>query len=617
MRLLLINPALPESFWSFRWALESVLGGKRSLNPPLGLATLAALCPPGWEVRIVDENVEPLPLKPEADLIGIGGMGVQTPRQKQLLRYYREAGYRVAAGGSYASLCPEEYFDLADHVIAGEAEYLWPRFCADLERGAPQALYRETGNVRLEDSPTPRFDLLKLERYATATLQLSRGCPYRCDFCDIIVMFGRKPRYKAPEQIGRELDALRGLGARKVFFVDDNFIGNKARAKETLRYLAEYQERHGRRLRFGTEASLNLADDPELLHLFREAGFEWAFLGLETPDPETLREAAKTQNIAGDMLGAVRRIHAAGIDILAGFIVGFDRDTPAVFGKQRRFILDSGIMVAMVGLLTALPRTPLYERLKREGRLVEGAAHGDNTNARSNIIPKSMSVEEMGAGYKRLYAELLADGAIAERIRNKLSHFGTPARLVRERPLEAARIVWNLLARGIARGGLARAWHFLRSLPLARPRQLPLAVNDWISGLAMRDYAERHFGLPAARAAMSPERALARLRASLARWRGAVHLDLRRTPRAEPQIAVRVTGVLDRALARRLARNLRKVLERSRARVVLALESLGEQRDLERLVRALGRHGDRVRIVVGEGLRELLRCEPPVPAPQS
>jgi hypothetical protein len=340
------------------------------------------------------------------------------------------------------------------------------------------------------------------------------------------------------------------------------------------------------------------------MRLFREAGFEWAFLGLETPDADTLREAAKTQNTSGDMLSAVRRIHGAGIDILAGFIVGFDRDTPKAFDVQRRFILESGIMVSMVGLLTALPKTPLYERLQREGRLVEGAAHGDNTNARTNIVPKSMTVEEMTAGYKRLYAELLSDRGIADRIRAKLAHFGPQSNLVRERPLEAARIVWNLLARGIARGGPARIWHFLRSLPLSRPGQLPLAINDWISGLAMRDYAERHFGL--ARAEMSPEHAAARLRAALARWGHAVQLDLR----AEAQIAVRVTGLLDRALARRLARNLRAVLARSRARVVLALESLEEHRELERLMRALGRHGDRVRVVVGEGLRELLRFEP-------
>jgi hypothetical protein len=245
-------------------------------------------------------------------------------------------------------------------------------------------------------------------------------------------------------------------------------------------------------MRFGTEASLNLADDPELLALFRAAGFEWAFLGLETPDPQALREAAKTQNLSGDMLSAVRRIHAAGIDILSGFIVGFDRDTPASFELQRRFILDSGIMVAMVGLLTALPRTPLYERLKREGRLVEGAPSGDNTRARTNIVPKNMSAEQMSEGYVKLYADLLADGAIATRIRNKLAHFGALPRVRRETFLEAARIVSRLLLRGIAPGGPVRAWHFARSLPLTRPRLLPLAVNDWIAGLAMRDYAERH-----------------------------------------------------------------------------------------------------------------------------
>jgi len=497
MRLLLINPATPQSFWSFRWALEQVLQDKRALNPPLGLATVAALTPAHWQVAIADENIAALPAAPQADVIGIGGMGVQAPRQKELLARYRAAGYRVVVGGSYASLCPEEYLELADHVVAGEAEYIWPRFCADLERGNPQKLYRETGVVRLEDSPPPRFDLLDLERYATATVQLSRGCPFSCEFCDIIVMFGRKPRYKSVAAIARELDALRSQGARKVFFVDDNFIGNKARAKETLRYLADYQQRHGRVMRFGTEASLNLADDAELLALFHAAGFEWAFLGLETPDAGTLREANKAQNTGGDMLAAVRRIYAAGIDILAGFIIGFDRDTSATFAAQRRFIVDSGIIVAMVGLLTALPKTPLFERLAREGRLVPDAAHGDNTGGRSNILPKSMSVAEMTAGYRQLWRELLADSAIARRIRNKLARFGVPPDVRRETFGEATRIVWRLLRRGIAPGGPLRAWHFVRSLPLHRPQLWPLAVNDWIAALALRDYFMRHVGQPA------------------------------------------------------------------------------------------------------------------------
>ncbi|MBI5753434.1 MAG: cobalamin B12-binding domain-containing protein, partial [Hydrogenophilales bacterium] len=267
MRLLLINPKYPESFWSFKWAVDRILPGKRTINPPLGLATLAALCPPDWEVEIVDENVAPAPLAPRADLIGVCGMGVQFPRQRELLGYYRGQGYPVVAGGSYASLCPERYAALADSVVAGEAEYNWPRFCRDWEAGRARALYRETGTVAMQDSPTPRFDLLQLDQYSTATLQFSRGCPYRCEFCDIIVMFGRKPRCKSPEQVGRELDELRRRDVHNVFFVDDNLIGNKALAKDLLRYLIDYQRRHRYAFRFGTEASLNLAHDAELLQL--------------------------------------------------------------------------------------------------------------------------------------------------------------------------------------------------------------------------------------------------------------------------------------------------------------------------------------------------------------
>jgi radical SAM superfamily enzyme YgiQ (UPF0313 family) len=610
MRLLLINPRFPESFWSFRWAVEEVLPGKRSLNPPLGLATLAALCPPDWEVSIVDENVEPLPLRPQADLIGICGMGVQAARQKQLLRYYRAAGYHTVAGGSYASLCPEEYQGVADTVVAGESEYIWPVFCADFACGGARPLYRETGNVTLQDSPTPRFDLLKLERYVSATLQLSRGCPFRCEFCDIIVMFGRRPRYKSVEQIGRELDLLRALGARKVFFVDDNFIGNKAVAKEVLRFLADYQARHGRTMRFGTEASLNLAADDELMRLLRDAGFEWVFVGLETPDPQTLREARKTQNCALDPLAAVRRIHSFGIDVLAGFIVGFDRDTPAAFAAQERFIRDAGIMVAMVGLLTALPKTPLYERLAREGRVLAHVPNGDNTKLGTNIVPKSMTVEQMVQGYKGLYRSLLADRGIGERVRNKLRDFGSPPQLRRETLREALYILRNFLRRGVARGGIPRAWHFLRSLPFGRPKLIGQAVTDWISGLAMRDYVDRHF---AHAPAPSSKRALLGLRRALRYWRrrGRVRLALLRGE--SMQIAVRITGGLDAALARRLARQGRRLLEGTQTRLVLAVERLrdSERADLDRLARSLARYGDRVLIVFGEGVRDLLRIQGP------
>lgn len=255
MRLLLINPRFPESFWTFKWAIDEILPRTRATNPPLGLATLAALCPADWDITIIDENVETVPLAPEADLIGVCGMGVQFARQAELLRFYRSRGYYVVAGGSYASLCPEQFEGVADAVVAGEAEHIWPQFCADFAAGAPQPLYRETGTVALTESPTPRFDLLKLDRYSMASLQFSRGCPYRCEFCDIIVMFGRRPRVKSLEQVGRELDALRAQGVRRVFFVDDNLIGNRPQAKALLGFLAEYQSRHDYRFSFGTEAS--------------------------------------------------------------------------------------------------------------------------------------------------------------------------------------------------------------------------------------------------------------------------------------------------------------------------------------------------------------------------
>jgi radical SAM superfamily enzyme YgiQ (UPF0313 family) len=491
MKLLLINPKFPESFWSFQWAVDNVFAGKRSMSSPLGLATLAALSPETWHVEIVDENVEQVPARPDADIVGICGMTAQFERQKELMALYKRQGYFVVAGGSYASLCPEAYEGLADSVVAGEAEYVWKEFCRDYEVHAPKPLYRETGTVSLSDSPVPRFDLLKLDKYEVVGLQFSRGCPFRCEFCDIIVMFGRRPRTKSVEQVGRELDQLRQRNVRSVFFVDDNLIGNKPVAKELLKYLYEYQRAHDYWFDFGTEVSLNVAEDAELLALLRRANFEWVFIGIESPDEESLKETLKFQNVRHDMLTSVRKVYSHGINVLAGFIIGFDHDTLATFEKQHRFIMDSGIQAAMIGLLVAIPKTPLYERLKKAERLTADVA--DNTKLGTNIVPKQMEYDEMVASYRSLYWSLLENRNIAGRIRNKTRHFG-PAANSPDSFGHEVRTFFKLLVRGVLPGGFSRMFHFVRSMPLYRPTLIPMAIGEWVIGLTMRSYVDNHFG---------------------------------------------------------------------------------------------------------------------------
>jgi radical SAM superfamily enzyme YgiQ (UPF0313 family) len=607
MRLLLINPRFPDSFWSFRWAVNDILPGRRTVNPPLGLATLAALCPAGWDIRIVDENVEPIPLEPEADLIGICGMGVQFPRQSELLRYYRSRGHFVVAGGSYASLCPEKYTDLADAVIAGEAEHIWPQFCRDFEAGAAVPLYRESGSIDLTDSPTPRFDLLKLPLYTGASLQFSRGCPFRCEFCDIIVMFGRRPRVKSHEQVGRELDALRAQGVRRVFFVDDNLIGNKPQAKELMRFLRRYQEQHDYTFSFGTEASLNLAHDEELLRLFREANFSWVFIGIETPDEASLKETRKTQNTGGNILEDVRRIYAHGIDVLAGFIVGFDNDTLDTFEVQYRFVMDSGISSAMIGLLHALPRTPLYERLQKEGRLREDGQDCDNTKLGTNIVPKQMPYDEMVRRYQQLYHRLLTDHAIADRINNKMRYLRNPVYTGGFTARESAGILWRLFVRGILPGGPRRWWSFLRTVPWRSMDKLPMVIGDWITGLSMADYVARNFDA-AAEDASRAERGIASVRTALARYLEAGKLACTLRPGPTPDLSLSLNHLLDAGFYASAAAPLERLLRTTRASLTLHIESfhLAHREHFDRLLRRLARYGDRVSIVIDERVRTLL-----------
>lgn len=495
-RLLLVNPRFKPSFWSFQWLYDKVFRKYRYPVAPLGLASVAALTPAHWEVEIVDENVEELDWDRPADVVGVAGMTPQFGRQREILQRFRDAGRYVVAGGSHASLVPETLEDVADTVIAGEAEYTWPEFCCDFEAGVARPLYQEAGDVSLEDCPVPRFDLLKLDRYPLAAIQFSRGCPFRCEFCDIIVMFGRKPRTKTPEQIGVELDALRAQGVRNVFFVDDNLIGHKPKAKELLRFLGDYQRARGEPFFFGTEVSINVADDPELLQLLREAGFGWVFTGIESPSEDALKETLKFQNTRGSLVEAVRRIHQAGIGVQAGFIVGFDADDESIFERQFRFIQDAGLYVPMVGLLVAIPRTPLWTRLEAAGRLRMAVDpfinddQPDNTGPWTNIEPVQMSYSRMVRGYAALVRRLFEDRAIFERLRRHMESLEDPLPRVVLLPGDDPGHQVRFVLHGLLLAGPRRWSYFFRSLFFARGdiERFWRIIDFWIYSLSLKAF---------------------------------------------------------------------------------------------------------------------------------
>jgi radical SAM superfamily enzyme YgiQ (UPF0313 family) len=613
MKLLLINPKFAESFWSFKWAVDNVMPKEiRTINPPLGLATVAALTPEHWEIEIVDENIETIPLKPDADIVGICGMAIQFVRQKELLTFYRKQGYYVVAGGSYASLCPEEYENLADSVISGEAEYIWKQFCRDFENGSPKRLYNETGEVSLEDSPVPRFDLLKLEKYQAVSLQFSRGCPFRCEFCDIIIMFGRKPRTKTFEQVGRELDELTRFNVKNVFFVDDNFIGNKPVATKLTAYLRDYQKEHNYNFLFGTEVSLNIAQDDELLSLFREANFGWIFTGIESPDENSLKETLKFQNTRADILTSVRKIYSYGIEVLAGFIIGFDNDTIKTFDLQYNFITKSGIQSSMVGLLMAIPKTPLFDRLKKDGRLIldRDEKYIDHTKLGTNVIPKNMSYDELVNGYHDLFYRLLDDRCIADKIKNKTLYLKDP--LYRNQyPLRnQLSSLAKIIVRGIMAGGLSRIYHFIRSVPFTKPNQIPVVIQDWVVGISMRSYIDRHFVKEIEEADSLTHNYKGALENAFQGYltHGALEVSLKRVRNTASNLSISIKGLMDSDFFVGAAPHLEKFLKNTSSSITLNIEEFHEtqRHHLHKLLNQLSRYGDRIYIAVHEKFRHMV-----------
>ena len=383
MNVLLVNPEFPDTYWSFRHALP--FEGKRCAFPPLGLLTVSALLPSSWERRLVDLNIQKLKSADIewADMVMITAMLVQKDSLKEVARRAGARGKRVIIGGPYITTSVEDIPE-ANHIFLGEAEATLPQFIEDLARGQAKRHYQAAERPALLSTPPPHFQLANLKRYSAMSVQYSRGCPFSCEFCDIIEIYGRVPRTKSSQQMLAEFNALRDCGWRgTVFVVDDNFIGNKKNVRQLLPKLAAWQKANGYPFSLLTEASINLADDEPLLATMRAAGFHRVFLGIETPVEESLKEAQKSQN-RGDLLKSVKTIQSYGMEVMAGFIVGFDNDPVDIFERQIDFIRKSAIPLAMVGLLNALPDTQLWRRLEREGRLL-GEANGDNTACTLNF----------------------------------------------------------------------------------------------------------------------------------------------------------------------------------------------------------------------------------------
>jgi len=473
MKIYLIAPRNPESFWTFDRVLPSL--GKRCVFPNLSLPTVAGLTPPPHQVVLCDENVEEVDLETDADVVGLTGYVVHKRRILELADAFRRRGRFVVAGGPFTTLCPEELRDRVDVLFVGEAEYTWPQFLRDHEAGRCRAEYRQDDKPSMLDSPLPRFDLLKVNRYRSMTIQFARGCPFNCEFCDIIVMYGRRPRTKSVAQVMAEVEAIHRLGVPNIFVVDDNFIGNKKEAKALLRAIAEWQEARGYPIEFMTEVSLNVAQDDELLALMKRAHFATVFVGIESPRKASLAESNKSQNLREDIVAAVHRVQAAGIEVMAGMIVGFDSDDPSIFEEQFRFIQQARIPISMTGMLNAIPRTPLHARLQAAGRLIAESV-GDQF-VFTNIVPAGMSRRELYEGYRTLLRRLYGYGNYRRRamafILGRGGLLGSRLRAGRDDLAILSRILWSCLLLTSPR----RAWLTL-SMCLETICRRPGALRD-------------------------------------------------------------------------------------------------------------------------------------------
>lgn len=426
MKVLLVYPQYPDTFWSFKHALNFV--SKKAAFPPLGLLTVASMLPKKWEKRLIDTNVTIL--RDEdiiwADMVFLSAMIVQKTSAQEIISRCKTMGKTIVAGGPAFTINPKKFYGV-DHFVLNEAEVTLPRFLKDLKTKRTQSIYTSKIRPDISKTPLPLWSLINFRDYVNMAVQYSRGCPFNCEFCDIVVMNGRIPRTKTPRQFVGELQSLHDAGWRRsVFIVDDNFIGNKINVKKMLLKLIDWQKTHNYPYTLLTEASTNLASDEELMQLMSLANFNKVFLGIETPHIDSLKECGKFQNVACDLKEAVKTIHRHGMQVMAGFIVGFDNDTDSIFETQIKFIQKIGVTTAMVGLLNAVPQTRLWYRLKAEKRLL-GDPTGENTDGSLNFIPK-MGRKKLLKGYRQVLSTIYTPKYYYQRIETFIGQYRPTAK---------------------------------------------------------------------------------------------------------------------------------------------------------------------------------------------
>ncbi len=492
MKILLIYPKYPDTFWSFKHALKFIF--KKAVNPPLGLLTVAAMLPERWEKKLVDMNVTTLNDKDLewADFVFISAMSVQRESVKEIIARCKKIGVKIVAGGPLFTTGYEEFKDV-DHFVLNEAEITLPQFLKDLGNGGAKHIYTSNQWADIEKTPTPLWGLINMKKYATMNIQYSRGCPFNCEFCDITVLYGHKVRTKSKDQILAELESLYSQGWRGgVFFVDDNFIGNKRKLKkEILPAIIEWMERKKRPFSFNTETSIDLSDDEELMRLMAKAGFNTVFVGIETPDEESLTECAKFQNKNRDLLACVRKIQKFGLQVQGGFILGFDSDLPSIFERQIKFIQKSGIVTAMVGLLNAPRGTRLYHRLEKENRLLKDIS-GDNTDCSINFTPK-MDYATLINGYRKVLSTIYSPSYYYERVKKFLKEYELSQKgTFQFRFSYLGTFLKSILHLGIIGRERGHYWNLIFWSLFRCPRFFPLATTFAIYGFHFRKIIEKY-----------------------------------------------------------------------------------------------------------------------------